>query len=219
MAWVTCDAADADPIRFISYVGLAVERALKFELPLIDRVGLNAGSALSNAVPRLTSALHNARQPLVIMLDDVHLLAGTPTVDVLADGDRLPAAGRHARRRRPHRRGSADRAPARGWPAGGDRGRGPRPRRAGGRAPGRARRARAAAPRGPRPPCQDRGLAGRRLPGGAPPAAPARRPTARPRRACPAGTPTSATTSTPSSSTTRARGCGRSSSRPRSSTG
>ena len=84
VAWVTCDTADADPIRFISYVGLAVERALKFELPLIDRVGLNAGSALSNAVPRLTSALHNARQPMVIMLDDVHLLAGTPTVDVLA---------------------------------------------------------------------------------------------------------------------------------------
>ena len=61
VAWVTCDAADADPIRFLGYVGLAIERALDLATPIFDGVTLNAESALSFAVPRLTSALHAAR--------------------------------------------------------------------------------------------------------------------------------------------------------------
>ena len=84
VAWVTCDAADADPIRFLSYVGLAIERALDLGMPMVDRSAMNGGSALSNYVPRLTSALHSSKRPMVLMVDDVHLLAGTPTIDALA---------------------------------------------------------------------------------------------------------------------------------------
>ena len=84
VGWVTCDAADADPIRFLGYLGLAIERALELDRPVFAGSSLHPGSALSNAVPRLTSTLHDARRPMVLMLDDVHLLAGTPTVDVLA---------------------------------------------------------------------------------------------------------------------------------------
>ena len=83
VAWVTCDAADADPMRFLGYVGLAIERALDLGMPVIDRSAMNGGSALSNYVPRLTSALHVAERPMVLMVDDVHHLAGTPTADVL----------------------------------------------------------------------------------------------------------------------------------------
>ncbi|HEY6570485.1 MAG TPA: LuxR C-terminal-related transcriptional regulator [Candidatus Limnocylindrales bacterium] len=84
VAWVTCDAADADPIRFLGYVGLAIERALDLGMPVLDRRSVNGASALTNAVPRLTSALHEAGRPLVLLLDDVHHLGGTPTSDVLA---------------------------------------------------------------------------------------------------------------------------------------
>ena len=84
VAWVTCDPADADPIRFLSYVALAIERALDLGMPVVDRVAISPGSALSNAVPRLTSALHESKRALVLMLDDVHYLGGTPTSDVLA---------------------------------------------------------------------------------------------------------------------------------------
>ena len=84
VAWVTCDAADADPIRFLSYVGLAIERALDLGMPVLDRRTINSASALTNAVPRLTSALHGAARSLVLLLDDVHHLGGTPTSDVLA---------------------------------------------------------------------------------------------------------------------------------------
>ena len=83
VGWVTCDAADADPIRFLSYVGFAIERALELGRPVFAGSSLHPGSALSNAVPRLTSTLHEARRPMVLMLDDVHFLAGTPTLDVL----------------------------------------------------------------------------------------------------------------------------------------
>ena len=146
-----------------------------------------------------------------MMLDDVHLLAGTPTVDVLAmvidylpPGVTLAAAGRTdgglplARLRASGRLveiGIADLAL--------DEQEAARLAALGGRELPPAR--------GPRPPCQDRGLAGRGLPGGAPRARPSGGQRLATHRACPAGTPTSATTSTPSSSITRPRGCGRSS--------
>ena len=84
VGWVTVDAADADPIRFLNYVALAIERALRSRKPIVERIGGTAGSALSNAVPRLTSALHELGRPMVLMLDDVHHLGGTPSADVLA---------------------------------------------------------------------------------------------------------------------------------------
>ena len=71
VGWVTCDAADADPIRFLGYLGLAIERALELDRPVFAGSSLHPGSALSNAVPRLTSTLHDARRPMVLMLDDV----------------------------------------------------------------------------------------------------------------------------------------------------
>ena len=52
--------------------------------PIFDGVPLNAESALSFAVPRLTSALHAARLAMVLMLDDVHHLAGTRSADALS---------------------------------------------------------------------------------------------------------------------------------------
>ena len=92
VAWVTCDAADADPIRFLGYVGLAIERALDLATPIFDGVTLNAESALSFAVPRLTSALHAERLAMVVMLDDVHHVAGTRSADALSMiVDYLPA--------------------------------------------------------------------------------------------------------------------------------
>jgi LuxR family maltose regulon positive regulatory protein len=84
VAWVTCDAADADPVRFLGYLGLAIGRALGLGEPIFDRVTMSPGSALSNAVPRLTSVLHEAGRPMVVMVDDVHHLSGSQTVDALS---------------------------------------------------------------------------------------------------------------------------------------
>ena len=202
VAWVTCDAADADPIRFLSYVGLAIERALDLATPIFDGVPLNAESALSFAVPRLTSALHAARQAMVLMLDDVHHVAGHAIGRRAVDDRRLPAGRGHGRGRGPHRRRAARRAPPRERQAGRDRCRRPRLRRAGVRDAGGPRRARAARGRGPRAPRPDRGLAGRRVPRRPPGPAHRRGGKRRQQSASPGGTPTSATTSTPSSSTT-----------------
>jgi len=82
VAWVTADAADGDPMRFLRYLALAIDRALGADLAVADVAGSGA-TALSHIVPRLTSTLHRTERPLVLMVDDVHVLAGTPTVDVL----------------------------------------------------------------------------------------------------------------------------------------
>ena len=163
VAWVTCDAADADPIRFLSYVGLAIERALDLATPIFDGVPLNAESALSFAVPRLTSALHAARLALVLMLDDVHHVAGHAIGRRAVDDRRLPAGRGDDRGRGPNGRRAARRAPPRERQAGRDRCRRPGVRRAGGQGCWRpstdascARTRRASSTPGPRagrPPC------------------------------------------------------------------
>ena len=80
---------------------LAIERALGRGSRSWSGSARTAGSALSNAVPRLTSALHELGRPMVLMLDDVHHLGGTPSADVLAmvvdylpRGITIAAAGR-----------------------------------------------------------------------------------------------------------------------------
>jgi LuxR family maltose regulon positive regulatory protein len=83
-AWLTLDGQDADPLRFVVDLAVAIDRAIALDRVTLDSLEAPGISALSAAVPRLTTALHRAATPLVIMLDDVHRLDGTGSVDVLA---------------------------------------------------------------------------------------------------------------------------------------
>src|SRR5262245_41307141 len=62
VAWVTADSADGDPMRFLRYLALAIERALDVD-PLTFDLSGSAATALSHVVPRLTSSLHRADRP------------------------------------------------------------------------------------------------------------------------------------------------------------
>ena len=142
VGWVTVDAADADPIRFLSYVALAIERALRSRKPdrRADRRNgrlrpVQRRPAADVGAPRARAADGaDARRRAPPRRDPVGRRAG--------DGGRLPAARDHGRRGRAHRRRAAARAAPRERPARRDRGRRPRARRAGGRPAGGARRAR-----------------------------------------------------------------------------
>jgi LuxR family maltose regulon positive regulatory protein len=83
-AWLTIDGQDADPLRLVADIAIAIDRAIGLDRGFLDSLEAPAISALSTAVPRLTTALHRAATPLVIMLDDVHRLDGSSSVDVLA---------------------------------------------------------------------------------------------------------------------------------------
>ena len=75
-AWVSLDEGDDDPIRFWSYVVAAVESTAP-ELPDTAAARLRApGVSLADEVlPVLVNELTTLAQPLVLVLDDYHVIA------------------------------------------------------------------------------------------------------------------------------------------------
>jgi LuxR family transcriptional regulator, maltose regulon positive regulatory protein len=101
-AWVSVDAADAEPGRFWRYVTAALFRA--GILPL-GKAGLPAGMTASEIPQWVSVAIRPGgdHDPVVLVLDDVHLLAGTESLAGLDElikhepaGLRLLLAGRSA---------------------------------------------------------------------------------------------------------------------------
>ena len=104
VAWLSLDPADDEPLRFWSYVAAALEpwvpeaaaRALAaLAVPSVDPVDV--------AVPELLNGLGALRRPVVLVLDDVHVLSDVGVVaglelfaDYLPPGVRLVLAGRSA---------------------------------------------------------------------------------------------------------------------------
>ena len=82
-AWLTLDEDDSDPARFVAYLLAAVRRAM----PAIEfadtPTGPGATDSRAGLVP-LLNALAQAVDPLVIVLDDYHLLSGPQVHEVVA---------------------------------------------------------------------------------------------------------------------------------------
>ena len=79
-AWVSLDEGDNDPARFWSYVVEALRAAvpgLEQRLAPLGRVG--SGSLADAVVPLIVNALADHDEPVVLVLDDFHLIA-TPEV-------------------------------------------------------------------------------------------------------------------------------------------
>jgi LuxR family transcriptional regulator, maltose regulon positive regulatory protein len=101
-AWVSLDAADAEPGRFWRYVTAALFRAGIFPL---GKAGLPAGMTATEIPQWVSVAIRPGgdHDPVVLILDDVHLLAGTESLAGLDElirheppGLRLLLAGRSA---------------------------------------------------------------------------------------------------------------------------
>ena len=100
-AWVSIDEHDNDPKVLLSYVAEALDRVQPVGEPVFEALASPASSVPGSVVPRLGSAFWSMTVPLVLVLDDVHLLHETGSRDalsVLADhvpgGSRLVLAGR-----------------------------------------------------------------------------------------------------------------------------
>jgi LuxR family transcriptional regulator, maltose regulon positive regulatory protein len=100
-AWVSVDDRDNDARVLLSYVAEALDRLE----PVGDRVSEALSSPVSSVpgsvVPRLATALATRRSPVVLVLDDVHLLYNSEAraaLSVLAEevprGSRIVLAGR-----------------------------------------------------------------------------------------------------------------------------
>jgi LuxR family transcriptional regulator, maltose regulon positive regulatory protein len=100
-AWVSVDEADNDPKVLLSYIAAALDAVEPIDGRVFDALASPASSVPGSVVPRLGSALASMTSPVVLVLDDVHLLHNSEcraALSVLADhvpaGSRLALAGR-----------------------------------------------------------------------------------------------------------------------------
>ncbi|MGB6615447.1 MAG: hypothetical protein WBE95_15305, partial [Trebonia sp.] len=100
-AWVSLDDRDNDPKVLLSYVAAALDSVQPVGDQVFEALASNTSSVPGTVVPRLGSAFWSMTAPVVLVLDDAHLLWNTECRDalsVLADhvppGSRLILAGR-----------------------------------------------------------------------------------------------------------------------------
>jgi LuxR family transcriptional regulator, maltose regulon positive regulatory protein len=100
-AWVSVDEADNDPKVLLTYVAKALDAVEPVGGRVFDALASPASSVPGSVVPRLGSAFASMTTPVVLVLDDVHLLRnseGRAALSVLADhvpaGSRLAFAAR-----------------------------------------------------------------------------------------------------------------------------
>ncbi len=100
-AWVSVDDADNDPKVLLTYVAEALNTVEPVSSRVFDALASPASSVPGSVVPRLGAAFSAMTSPVVLALDDVHLLdnsecraALSVLADHVPDGSRLALAGR-----------------------------------------------------------------------------------------------------------------------------
>src|SRR5499427_8037267 len=100
-AWVSVDERDNDPKVLLTYVAQALDRVQPVGQRVFDALASPASSVHGSVVPRLGAAFSSMTAPVVLVLDDVHLLhnrecrsALSALADHVPGGSRLVLAGR-----------------------------------------------------------------------------------------------------------------------------
>jgi LuxR family maltose regulon positive regulatory protein len=100
-AWVSVDEGDNDPKVLLTYVAEALNAVEPIDEKIFDALASPGSSVPGSVVPRLGSAFWSMTSPVVLVLDDVHVLRNSEcraALSVLADhvpgGSRLALAGR-----------------------------------------------------------------------------------------------------------------------------
>jgi len=84
-AWVALDPRDDDPVVLLRYVAGAMHRLEPLPPEVFDALSGAGGSGWTKRVARLGNALAAREQPFVLALDDLHWVANTSCMDVLAE--------------------------------------------------------------------------------------------------------------------------------------
>src|SRR5215831_5463177 len=102
-AWVSVDEADNDPKVLLTYIAEALDAVEPVGERVFEALASPGSSVPGSVVPRLGSAFSLMASPVVLVLDDVHMLHNSEclaALSVLADhvpaGSRLAMAGRNA---------------------------------------------------------------------------------------------------------------------------
>ncbi|MGO9188684.1 MAG: AAA family ATPase [Streptosporangiaceae bacterium] len=99
--WVSVDEGDNDPKVLLTYIAAALDAVEPIGRRVFDALASAASSVPGSVVPRLGSAFASMTSPVVLILDDVHLVRNSEcraALSVLADhvpgGSHLVLAGR-----------------------------------------------------------------------------------------------------------------------------
>ena len=100
-AWVSVDERDNDPKVLLSYVAEALDSVQPVGERVFEALASRVSSVPGSVVPRLGSAFWSMSTPVMLILDDVHLLRNAECRDALSaladhvpQGSRLVLAGR-----------------------------------------------------------------------------------------------------------------------------
>jgi LuxR family transcriptional regulator, maltose regulon positive regulatory protein len=95
VAWVSVDERDNDPKLLLAYVAKALDTVQPVGRPVFDALASPASSVPGSVVPRLGYAFSVMAVPVLLILDDVHLLHARACRDALSVlADHVPPTGR-----------------------------------------------------------------------------------------------------------------------------
>ena len=82
-AWISVDEHDNDPIVLMTYVAVALDRISPVDPRVFDALASHGVSVEATVVPRLGAALAGVSEPVVLVLDDLHLLDSRASLDAV----------------------------------------------------------------------------------------------------------------------------------------
>jgi LuxR family transcriptional regulator, maltose regulon positive regulatory protein len=88
LVWLSIDRHDNDPTVLLTYLAIGLDRVEPIDPTVLDTLASRGASITQTVLPRLGGALASKALPVVVVLDDVHLLhdrEGLDAVVVLVD--------------------------------------------------------------------------------------------------------------------------------------
>ena len=82
--WLSIDPHDNDPAVLLTYLAVGLDRVEPLDPTVFDTLACRGVSISQTVLPRLGAALASKALPVVLVLDDVHLLQDQQGLDALA---------------------------------------------------------------------------------------------------------------------------------------
>jgi LuxR family maltose regulon positive regulatory protein len=82
-AWLTVDERDNDPVVFLRHVAAAIGRAAALDAGVLDDLARPGESMWASSLPRLATAIAAIPTPLLLILDDAHVIRTADAVAAL----------------------------------------------------------------------------------------------------------------------------------------
>ncbi|HEX6577420.1 MAG TPA: LuxR C-terminal-related transcriptional regulator [Jiangellaceae bacterium] len=91
VVWISLDSGDNDPVVLTTHLATALDRIESLGPPVFAALSSTGTSVISTVLPRLGAAIAAMSRPVVLLLDDLHVVNDQVSLDVVAEiAERLP---------------------------------------------------------------------------------------------------------------------------------